>query len=68
MAAMWAGSCVRMETPTSLRVSLLREQYDHYLGEPAALGVQLDCLMQKHGHAVIERWKQMAQNGIGILW
>ena len=33
--------------------------------EPAALGVQLDCLMQLHGHAVIERWKQMAQRRLG---
>jgi len=63
MAAMWTSVCVRMETATALRVSLLREQYEHFLGEPAALGAQLDCLTQRHGHAVIERWKQMAQDG-----
>jgi tRNA 2-selenouridine synthase len=61
MSAMWASSCVRLETDTALRVALLREQYDHFLCEPATLGVQLDCLTQLHGRAAIERWKQMAQ-------
>jgi tRNA 2-selenouridine synthase len=63
MAAMWASACVRLETDSALRVALLREQYEHFLCEPAALGAQLDCLTQLHGRAVIERWKQMAQEG-----
>jgi len=61
MRAMWASPCVRLETDTGVRVALLREQYDHFLDAPAALGVQLDCLTQLHGRAAIERWKHMAQ-------
>ncbi len=60
MAAMWASGCLRLETETPLRVELLREQYGHFLCDPAALGMQLDRLTQLHGRDVIERWKQMA--------
>jgi tRNA 2-selenouridine synthase len=63
MAAMWASACVRLNTPTPLRVQLLCEEYEHFLRDPVALGVQLDCLVQLHGRAVIDRWKQMGHDG-----
>lgn len=61
MARMWQSSCIRLETALPLRVSLLREQYDHFMDDPAVLNAQLDCLEQLHGRATIERWKSMAR-------
>jgi tRNA 2-selenouridine synthase len=61
MASMWDSECVRVETDIATRVQLLREEYAHFLADAAALGRQLDCLVQLHGRAAIERWKQLAQ-------
>ena len=57
---MWASPCVLLSTPRPVRVKLLETEYVHFLADPAALGRQLDCLTQLHGHAVIERWKALA--------
>jgi tRNA 2-selenouridine synthase len=61
--AMWASPCVQLDVERATRVRLLMDQYGHFLADPAALGRQLDCLMQLHGHATIDRWKQMAHAG-----
>jgi tRNA 2-selenouridine synthase len=61
MASMWDSECVRVETDIATRVQLLREEYAHFLADAATLGRQLDCLVQLHGRAAIERWKQLAQ-------
>jgi tRNA 2-selenouridine synthase len=63
MVSMWDSQCLWVETDTGTRVELLKEQYAHFLAEPAALGRQLDCLVQLHGRATIERWKDLAQRG-----
>ena len=62
MAAMWGSECVQIETRAATRVELLKDEYAHFLAYPAALGQQLDRLVQLHGRAVIERWKGMAGN------
>ena len=61
--AMWASACVQLDVDTAVRVHLLMDQYAHFRADPTALGRQLDCLVQLHGHATIERWKQMAHAG-----
>jgi len=61
MAAMWESKCVRVETDIATRVQLLREEYAHFLADPDVLGRQLARLVQLHGRAAIERWKQLAQ-------
>ena len=61
--AMWASSCVLLDVDRPVRVRLLMDQYAHFLAEPGVLGRQLDCLVQLHGHATIEHWKQMAHAG-----
>jgi len=61
--AMWASTCVQLDVDKSVRVHLLMDQYAHFQADPAALGRQLDCLVQLHGHATIERWKQIAHAG-----
>lgn len=63
MAALWEGECVRVETGQATRLALLKAEYAHFLADPAGLGRQLDCLVQLHGHAVIDRWKDMALRG-----
>jgi tRNA 2-selenouridine synthase len=61
MSAMWGSECVRVDTDIDTRVELLKDEYAHFLGDPAALGRRLDCLVQLHGTAAIQRWKEMAQ-------
>ena len=63
MASMWESECVKLETNTAARVDLLADEYAHFLADAAALGLRLDMLLQMHGRAVIERWKEMAQQG-----
>jgi tRNA 2-selenouridine synthase len=62
MAAMWEHECVRVETDIATRVQLLRQEYAHFLADPDTLGRQLDRLVQLHGRAAIDRWKQLAQD------
>lgn len=63
MAAMWESECVRLETAPAARVQLLVDEYAHFLTDATSLGERLDLLVPLHGHAVIERWKEMAQQG-----
>jgi tRNA 2-selenouridine synthase len=58
---MWASDCVQLVVDRAVRIELLKEEYAHFLREPAALGRQLDCLVQLHGRETIERWKALAQ-------
>jgi len=61
MEAMRESACVHVETAITTRVELLLEQYAHFLGDPRALGRQLDLLVPLHGRETIERWKGLAQ-------
>jgi tRNA 2-selenouridine synthase len=60
---MWSSDCVEMAVDRGIRVQLLKEEYAHFLRDPAALGRQLDCLVQLHGRDTIARWKALAQTG-----
>jgi tRNA 2-selenouridine synthase len=60
---MWSSECVQVVVDRGVRVELLKEEYEHFLRDPDALGRQLDCLVQLHGRETIERWKQLAQAG-----
>ena len=61
--AMRASPCVRVDLPPPLRVALLKEDYDHFLSDPALLAQRLAPLVPLHGKAAIERWNAMAQSG-----
>jgi tRNA 2-selenouridine synthase len=63
LVSMWDSECVWVETDTTARVALLKEQYEHFLRDPEALARQLDCLIQRHGRAAIERWKESSRRG-----
>jgi len=60
---MRAAECVLLEASAATRVALLMDEYGHFFGDPAALGAQLDCLVQLHARARVEAWKALAVRG-----
>jgi tRNA 2-selenouridine synthase len=63
LVEMWRSPCIVLEAPMSVRIALLRQEYSHFVADPAALGTQLDCLVGIHGREVIESWKRQALAG-----
>jgi tRNA 2-selenouridine synthase len=63
MGAMRASPCARIEASLETRVSLLLDEYRHFLGDRAALDAQLDCLVALHGRERIGEWKALAARG-----
>ena len=61
--SMWQGQCIRIEATTAQRVVLLKEEYLHFLADPAALGKKLGFLIELHGKERIGRWQEMAHRG-----
>jgi len=61
--AMRASPCVLLDTAIEARVSLLLEEYRHFVDNPAALEAQLDCLAGLHGREKIAGWKSLAARG-----
>jgi len=55
------GVCV--QAPDSVRSELLMRDYRHFIDEPARLIARLQALVTHHGHARIEEWTAMAQDG-----
>jgi tRNA 2-selenouridine synthase len=63
LAAMRAADCINVETPQPLRVALLKDEYAHYLADPAALNERLARLTEIHGRKTIARWADAAAAG-----
>ncbi|MGQ0653463.1 MAG: tRNA 2-selenouridine(34) synthase MnmH [Betaproteobacteria bacterium] len=63
MDRMRACACVVIEADVETRVSLLIDEYAHFLRDSAALGAQLDCLVALHGNERIAQWKALAARG-----
>ena len=63
IARMRASPCVRLETDTESRVTLLLDEYRHFLQDRNALGRQLDCLVSLHGREKVAEWKALAERG-----
>ena len=57
---MRAAECVRLETGLEARVTLLLDEYRHFLEGNGALEAQLDCLAALHGREKIAQWKALA--------
>jgi tRNA 2-selenouridine synthase len=64
IATMRASPCVVLETALEARVSLLIDEYRHFVEDRAALEAQLDCLVALHGRERIARWKSLAARGL----
>ena len=63
LAAMRVARCVRVDTPQPLRVALLKEEYAHFLADPAALNERLAHLVPMHGRRTVDRWAAAALSG-----
>jgi tRNA 2-selenouridine synthase len=63
MARMRGSRCVTLETDLATRVTLLLDEYRHFVADRAALDAQLDCLVALHGRERISEWKTLAAAG-----
>jgi tRNA 2-selenouridine synthase len=63
MSRMRASPCVVLETDLEVRVSLLLDEYRHFLEARKTLEAQLDCLVALHGREKIAQWKTLAARG-----
>jgi tRNA 2-selenouridine synthase len=63
MARMRTAPCLRVELDTPSRVALLRQEYAHFLADPATLNVQLERLIELHGRARVGAWKALSEAG-----
>ena len=60
---MRAAQCVALDTPLPTRVTLLLEEYRHFVADRRALEAQLDCLAALHGAERIAQWKALGASG-----
>jgi len=63
IARMRASPCLRLDTDTETRVTLLLQEYEFFLKNPGSLYQQLDCLVSLHGREKIADWKALATAG-----
>ena len=63
MARMRGSPCIVLQMELEGRVSLLLEEYPHFLADRAALEAQLYCLVALHGRGRIGEWKALAARG-----
>ncbi|HEX8986530.1 MAG TPA: tRNA 2-selenouridine(34) synthase MnmH [Rhodocyclaceae bacterium] len=63
LAAIRAGSCVRIEATQQARVDFLLGDYAYFLADPARLAAKLRLLREQQGNDTVERWLAMASSG-----
>jgi len=63
IARMRGSRCVTLDTDLATRVTLLLDEYRHFLSDRATLDAQLDCLVALHGRERIAQWKALAAAG-----
>ena len=63
IAHMRVSQCVRLDTALEARVTLLLDEYRHFVADVALLEAQLDCLVGLHGREKIGAWKALAARG-----
>jgi tRNA 2-selenouridine synthase len=63
IARMRASACVLLEASLETRVTLLLDEYRHFLADPARFAAQLDCLVELHGREKIAALKALAARG-----
>jgi tRNA 2-selenouridine synthase len=63
LAAMRASPCVEVSLGLAERVALLKEEYAHFVADPAALDRRLAHLVELHGRETLTRWSALAHAG-----
>lgn len=58
-----SSNCLLIEAPVQARVTLLMEDYRHFLNDPALLIKRLTPLLPLHGRQVLDHWQQLAEQG-----
>jgi len=61
--AMRAARCTRLQAPVDVRARLLLEEYRHFVDDPTQLFERLDRLLELHGRARLDSWKEQARAG-----
>ena len=60
---MRASPCIRLELDLDRRVTLLMEEYDFFVRDPATFCVRLDALRTLRGHETVNAWQAAARSG-----
>jgi len=63
IGCMRTSRCLLLETDLETRVTLLLDEYRHFLEDRQALDAQLDCLVALHGRERVAGWKALAARG-----
>jgi tRNA 2-selenouridine synthase len=63
LVAMRTAECIRVDTPRALRIALLKDEYAHFIDDPASLHERLLPLVPLLGRKVIERWQAAGAAG-----
>jgi tRNA 2-selenouridine synthase len=63
IGCMRTSRCLLLETDLETRVTLLLDEYRHFLENRQALDAQLDCLVALHGRERVAEWKALAARG-----
>ncbi|HEX4328836.1 MAG TPA: tRNA 2-selenouridine(34) synthase MnmH [Burkholderiales bacterium] len=63
MARMRDAPCLRVELANPSRVALLKQEYAHFLADPARLNQQLEILVALHGRARVAEWQGLSTAG-----
>ena len=63
MVSIRAAQCITLDLSQPHRVALLMQEYAHFVADPEALIVQLDCLVTLYGKERIAQWHTMARAG-----
>jgi tRNA 2-selenouridine synthase len=58
-----ASECIVIDAPLPARITLLQEDYAHFLHDPALLSSRLTHLTALHGHKMVEEWQRLATQG-----
>jgi tRNA 2-selenouridine synthase len=60
---MRAAECARVDLPRASRIALLKDEYRHFLADPALLARRLAPLAPLLGHELLARWNALAEAG-----
>jgi tRNA 2-selenouridine synthase len=60
VAAMRESECIRIDADMAIRVELLKDEYRHFLRDPAGLSAQLASLTSRHGGKQVSAWQALA--------
>ncbi len=61
---MWeSGTCIRLQLDAAQRVALLKEEYRHFVENPAALMEKVECLKGLHSQEQLDAWRALAESG-----